>query len=233
MFKFISKLVSSITLSRVFMWVLAISACIVFYTIYENRSRIFDLVGDNTITNPVGLTFSVGSFTQEQIRNQVQTDRIILGISVMSADLRLNEARSIFFAGDDAILTQIDADARKSGANRLPLFTNIDDSNADVIRLINGQFTCSKFDTTLLSRINPELKASVKMVCNSSIPSYYGYFSGFIVFFLGENLSPERQSQLKLVADKLATDVYFRDVIPTQKQERAAEGKIPFSPRQP
>jgi hypothetical protein len=229
MFKFIQTLVSTITLNKVGLWVFAAGLCIVFYTTYENRNRIFMSVGQTTISNPVGLTFSTSPETEAMIRTQVLADKGIIGIAIMSADLRLNEAKSIYYFGDDPLLNQIDTDSRKASNNRLPLFTNLDDSNADVIRLINGEFSCTQFKDTLLSRIYPELNGTVKMVCRSSIPSYYGYFSGFVGVFLNESLSAEKQVQLKLVTDKIATDIYFRDVIPTQKPERSSDRKLPFT----
>lgn len=230
MLKLIQKIVSTITFSKVAMWVLALALAVVFYTMYENRNRIFMDVAEPVAINPVGLTFSISPETEAIIKDRVIGDRTIIGISVMSADLRLNEARSIFFYADDPVLAQVDAESKKSTNNRLPLFTNLDDSNADVIKLINGQFTCVKFTDTLLSRIYPELNSTVKMVCRSSIPSYYGYFSGYVGVFLNVNLSTEQQLQLKLTTDKIATDIYFRDVIPTQKPERLGEKKLSITP---
>ena len=224
MFNFLKKVVSTISLNKVALWVLATALCIIFYTAYENRNRIFTSLGEQVVANPVGLTFSTSVQTEEAIRQQVLGDRSIIGISVMSTDLRLNEAKSIFFFGDDPLLVRIDDESRRSSNNRLPLFTNFDDSNADVIKLINGQFFCSKFSDTILSRIYPELNTNVKMVCRSSIPSYYGYFSGFVGVFVNENLSPEKQLALKIATEKIATDIYFRDVIPTQKPERVPSG---------
>jgi len=230
MLNLIKKIMNNVTLSRVFMWVLALTSCVLFYTLYENRIRVFELVSEKAITNPVGLTFSAGEITREVITRLVNSDKTIVAIGIMAVDLRLNEAKTIFVFSNNETLKRIGAESRQSGTFRVPLFTNIDDSNADVIRLINGQFTCSKFESTLRSRIYPDLKLSIKMICRSSIPSYYGYFSGFIEVYLKDVASPEQQQQLKLMADKLATDVYFRDVIPTQKSERV-DGKVPFSPK--
>ncbi len=66
--------------------------------------------------------------------------------------------------------------------------------------------------------MHPELKGSIKIVCSSSIPSYYGFFSGFIQFFINEDLSLEQQAQLKITAERLSTEVYLRDVIPAKER---------------
>jgi hypothetical protein len=228
MLNLIKKLVSTITFGKVALWVIAILLSGVSFTVYENRNRIFANITESVVTNQVGLTFVTSQETEAMIKTQVLADRAIIGIVVMSADLRLNEAKSIYFFGDDPILIQVDAESKKASNNRLPLFANLDDSNADMIKLINGQFTCTKFSDTLLSRIYPELNSSVKMMCRASIPSYYGYFSGFVGVFLGENLSPEKLAQLKVITDKIATEIYFRDVIPTQKLEGAAGNRKPL-----
>ncbi len=217
MFQFIQKLIASITLNKVFIWVAAIAVSIVFYTIYENRRSMF-IPTPGVVTNPVGFTFSASARTQEQVKNKVNTDNSIIGISIKSADLRLNEALSIFLASDDPLLTEIDFAMRSAGTNRMPLFSSIGDANIKVIQLINGQFICVPFNYTLFAKMHPELKGSIKIVCSSSIPSYYGFFSGFIQFFINEDLSLEQQAQLKITAERLSTEVYLRDVIPAKER---------------
>jgi hypothetical protein len=218
--QFISKIIRNISLRQVGIWCGAVFLSIVLYTTYENRNRITSLVYKKPkVTNNVGMTFSITTDTELIAKQMVLADEAIVGISIMSADLRLNEANTLYAFADDEELSSVNDNARLWYSTRVALFTNIDENNDDVIRLINGQFSCSKFSTTLLSKVHTNLNTRVKMVCRSSIPSYYGYFSGYVTLYLGQYVSQEKIDQLRVATDKLATDIYFRDVVNTQHIE--------------
>lgn len=222
---FISKLVRTITFNKVVIWSLTALLCISLFTIYENRSKILGWFAAPEIANMVGIVFSVGAETQIRLTDLVHKNPTIVGASVMSADLRLNEARSMFFTSDEGTLSELGDRSNQVDSNRLPLFTSADDNNTDIIRLINGQFTCSPFSSTLEAKIYPQLSTAVKSVCRSSIPSYYGYFSGYLQIYLSETPNSEQQLQFKLIVEKLANDIYFKDVLPTQRVEKIVTKK--------
>lgn len=219
---FITKLVRTITLSKIVIWALTAFLSISFLTLYENRSKLLSHFTAPKMSNVVGVVFEVGQQSQDAISAAVLNDDRVLGISVMSADIRLNEAQVIHFFADDVTVSQPGEAVRRGGSNRLPLFTGDQQNDSEVIKLINGGFSCGQFDQTLLSKIYPELKKPVKAVCLASIPAYYGYFSGYIVVFLSEVPVPERQLQLKLITEKLANDIYFKDVLSGQRVLRVA-----------
>lgn len=227
---FITKLVRTITFSRVLVWSFTAVTVMSLYTFYENRAKLLAYFTAPDVTSMVGVTFTVGQETQSQIQTIVNGDPRIAGIAVMSTDLRFNEAKSVFFYGNEPTLRQVYDQAARAGSDRLPLFTSNDENNAGIIKLINGQFTCVKFETTLMARIYPELRNTIKALCRSSIPSYYGYFSGYVSAFMLEVPNPERELQYKLIIEKLANDVYFRDVLTTQRPEKiikSNQGLIP------
>lgn len=217
---FIAKLVRTISLNRVLVWSFTALMAIAFYTVYENRTKLLSFISSPAPTNMVGLTFEVGKTTRDQLKNIVEGEQRIVGISVVSTDLRLNEARTLYFFGDEIVVSNVFDRTMQAGSGRLPLFTNNDESNSQIIKLINGQFTCVGFTKTLVSKIYPELGDSIKSICRSSIPSYYGYFSGYVEVYVSESPSVERELQYKLFVEKLANDIYFRDVLETQKPEK-------------
>ncbi len=222
---FISKLVRTITLSKVLIWSLTALLCISLYTVYENRSKLVAWFTAPELSNMVGITFTVGPDTQTRLIELVNKNSNIMGVAVMSADLRLNEARSMYFFAGDPVLTELVDRSNQMDSNRLPLFTSIDENNIEIIKLINGQFSCIAFNQTLEAKIYPQLAKSVRSVCRSSIPSYYGYFSGYLQIYLREEPNSEKQLQLKLIVEKLANDIYFKDVLPTQRPEKTNTSK--------
>lgn len=221
MFAFITKIVRTISLSKVAMWSIAAILGIIFYTVYENRTILLALVSDPVQTNQVGLSYEVGTETQRIIKERVSSDARIAGVEVFSTDLRLNEARSLYFYGPHSALNAVDETARQSGNARLPIFTGSEESNVEMIKMINGQFSCVKYANSIQGRLYPETKKGIDTICRASVPSYYGYFSGYISVMLTTDPGSEYKSQLKLMIEKLSTDVYFRDVLTTQRQEKS------------
>jgi hypothetical protein len=214
---FISKLVRSLTAGRVILWSLIGLCSIVLFTAYENRNQLFSKFVDSPVINTSGLMFSVGPETKNSITAITLANRDIVGIGVLNVNLRQNESTYIYLSTSNKALAIVQPEGSHTA---FPSFTNLQDGNEEIIRLINGQFSCSKFAGSLLSKIYPELDAQVAFTCKSSIPSYYGYFSGYIVVFIKNPLSLERESQLKISIEKLANEVYFRDVLPTQHREK-------------
>lgn len=217
---FITKLIRTISLNRVMIWTLSSVLAILFLTIYENRTRILATFTAPEISNIVGLVFTVGPDTQLRIKEIVDAEPSITGIMISSADLRLNESRILSFYASDVALRRANETSMRVSSGRIPLFTNMDVSNAAIIQLINGHFACVPTTTTLLGQLYPEITASNKAACRASIPSYYGYFSGYVTFFLSEMPSNAKEAQVKLIIEKLANDIYFRDVLTTLRPEK-------------
>jgi hypothetical protein len=216
---FVSKVVRTISLNRILVWAVTALIFIVAVTVYENNDTVLSYFTKRPALPTADDSFFVGIETQNQVQSLVTGDRRIVGVSVMSADLRLNEAKSLYFFGDSAELSSVKTRSEYSG-NRLPMFTGNEENNKDVIKLINGEFTCVPFTKTLQAKIYPELSPVVNTLCMSSIPSYYGYFSGFVVAYISEAPSPERQLQYKLFIEKLANDIYFRDVVSSKQNKK-------------
>lgn len=220
MIGFMLKVVRTISLGRVLLWSGLAFSSLILYTVYENRGRISSAALTPGVSNPVGQTFKVGQETQKQIEANVKSSKPILGLVVMSADLRSNEATQVFFVADDPTLNKANADAFAAGPKTIPMFTSDEGHNSTTIKLINGQFECTKFKDSIASKLYPELGVAVKTICKASVPSYYGYFSGYIVVFLGTEPSNEQELQIKITMEKLATDIYSRDVLTSTYQEK-------------
>lgn len=217
---FTTKLIRTITLSRVIIWSLSALLAVVFFTIYENRDRIVTTITAPEIPKEKLTTFDVSESTKTRIREIVEQDKIILGVIISSADLRVNEMLILDWYATSPTLSVVgDAVTKSADLRRLPLFSSIDTANSNVISLINGQFVCQDFSDTVLTKIYPEMAAEVKATCAASIPSYYGYFSGTVTMLLSQKPTYEKQQQLKLVAEKLSNDIYFFDI---GKNKRAA-----------
>lgn len=208
---FVSKLIRTISIRRVLVWVFTALMAIVLYTAYENRVQLSSALFTPDL-NISGETFEVSRSSKHKIDGLVAGDSTIIGVAVMSADIRLNEARLVYFKGDDTILNRTYEYAQGAGADRLPLFTSSDDNNTETIKLINGIFYCGPAADNLMGKFYPDILSTSKTICRGSIPSYYGYFSGFVMVYLSVEVSSDRAEQLKLIVERLSNDIYFNDV---------------------
>jgi hypothetical protein len=222
---FIVKLIKNVTPAKVILWSFTALLSISIFTAYENRNQIYARLTEVPTSNMSGLSFIVGDQTKNLIKEYVTGNDDILGMGVLGADLRQNEARSLYFFSDDNALDNLNENFQQAGINRFPLFTNSEQSNIEVIKIINGEFSCTPFRDTSFSVIFPELNSTINFLCRGSIPAYYGYFSGYIIVFVKGPMNPDIVALLKLSTEKLATEVYFRDVLPTQFKEKPAKAQ--------
>lgn len=203
-------------------WTLAGIILVFSYTAYEHRSDLFNAAtsGQSTMIagNPVGAIFEIGNTTKKNIETFVKAEKSVVGFTVVSADIRLNVRNQIFFFPDPTVpnpptLLPLQA------FSRLPLFTKNDEANRQMIKLINGEFTCAPYATTsLVAQVSPSTNTNVITICRASLPPYYGHFSGFVSVLLNTDPDIEEQVRLKQTIESMATEIYFRDVILTTKK---------------
>lgn len=209
MVSLITKIFNTLTWRLALLYMVASLLGVVGYTVYEMRARIFGPL--LLTTQNASTTFAISKRTEVSIRDAATDLPWVAGVAVMSADLRLNEARTVFYINRLGIPDQF------SSIKKYPIFSNQEDSNITAIQLINGEFSCVEYNKTSIRSLAPTLSDSVKSVCRISIPSYYGYFSGFIIIFLGVEPDSTQQQQIKLIFSSLSTTIYFKDVLSTQR----------------
>jgi hypothetical protein len=210
-----TKLVKTISLSKVLIWSSALTLGVIFYTVFEFREQIFKGTAiDVRSGNEVGHSFSISKNTEKRIQQLVLSDTEIVALSIWVGDIRLNSRKSIY-SFSEQVRGKIEYVVPTT---QLPLFTKDDENNRHVVNLLNGRFHCVPYTSTTISKVSPSLNKNIVSVCFASSPPYYGYFSGIVVAFLSSDPDIERQIRLKSDLETLATEIYFRDIIPTNKK---------------
>lgn len=216
MLGFASKLVKTITFKKVLILTLAGVLSVLAVTSYENRADLFSSTGFGKslgVSNPVGTTFTIGDLTKRKVKKIVDDDSSIQGIVILASDIRMNSRTSMFsYEKNEGMTTEKFTQARK------PLFTKNEENNRQIVKLLNGEFTCGPHKQTILSQPLQSIEIKSVFVCRASLPPYYGHFAGFITVFLNIDPDIEKQVQLKSDIEALATEIYFRDVIPTVRK---------------
>lgn len=213
---FITKLVKTITFNLVLVWTIAGLATVIGFIIYEHRDDLFEAtLAANKTGNVVGSTFTVSNDTKNKIRDFVIADDDIIGFGVFSADIRLNLRITNFFFGDGQKNSIEEKETLNQISRLRPLFTSSELNNRYMVKLINGEFYCVNYTSTLLSRSSPDINTEVISVCRASLPPYYGHFAGFLTIYLRNDPDIERQIILKKQLETFAVQIYFKDVVPT------------------
>lgn len=217
---FVSKLVKTITLSRVIIWSLAGLVGVLGYTAFENRKDLFDFnVDDDTHTtsNALSQTFTLSATSKEELKEFTDSDKSVVGVAVLTADIRLNVRKALYSYAIPSAKDNPDQQFKNISVQRLPLFTNDPENNRQMVKLINGEFHCAPYATSALAKATPGLNKNVVSICRVSLPPYYGYFSGFITAFLSVDPDIDKQFRLRSAMESIATRIYLRDVISTSK----------------
>lgn len=215
-FGFTSKLIRTITLNRVIIWSLSALLAVTLYTIYENRGQLVNYIASPKPDVRVAM-FEISEETRERVQGIADADPSVIAIGISSADLRRNEIVVLDWYGKTPATQMVGQTLSGTELNSLPIFTSSDENNIQILKLINGEFSCTPFADTTISRIYPELASEITTVCGASIPAYYGYFSGTISVFFNKQLSPEKEQQMKLITDKISNEIYFRDVLQSRR----------------
>ncbi len=221
MVRLIIKFVRTLTLNKVAIFAAMSFLTIVGITFWENRDKLSELGNRTSDTAYMSMTWTVSDKTKKAIINLVETDPKIIAASVMSVDIRFNEVRPVFFYSTDQSLIGSVAFDTESRFSRIPLFSFSEKAAENAIKLINGEFNCIPFSETSIGVLYPELGDIFKYVCRSSIPSYYGHFSGFVAVYLTEQPSAAKQAQLEITLQKLSNEIFFEDVVRTRRFQKS------------
>lgn len=213
----ISKVVTTISLKKILTWALAALVCIVSFTVYENRDAVTNLAvhGRSSSYSQTTVTFKVTDLSKSRVK-AMTTDDAVAAIVVMNADIRNNRRIPVYwYAPDQSIQTKL-TELFSDRFGGFPLFTSDEKNNENVVGVINGEFSCAPYDKGY-EAVYPSMAHRFPFICQTSLPPYYGAFSGYITVALNRAPLPAELDALKIETLNLSTDIYFRDILPANK----------------
>lgn len=218
-FSLAAKVVKIISLKNVLIWSFAAIVLIAGYTAFENRTALIDFIISGRASEvPQAATFSVSEPSRSRIKSLVDADDLINNIVVLTADIRNNRRLPIFwYADEESLQRQVDGlfSTREGG---IPLFTSDEKNNENMVGIINGEFACGPFAENGNGSIFPGLDSRMPFVCRTSLPPYYGQFSGYITVSLNRIPTQSELDIVKTETVEISTEIYFRDVLPTSRK---------------
>ena len=218
-FSLAAKVLDVISLKKVAVWSFAAIVVLVGYTVFQNRTRIYSAITSAPVveTPTTLIPFAVSVTSQDRIKQLIDTDNLISSIIVLNADLRNNRRIPIYWYADDPFI-QRELDSQFVGSRfGIPLFTAEEKNNANMVGVINGEFACGLYADGN-SGLYPEMGTRMPSVCRASLPPYYGQFSGFLTISLNRTPTADEVIALKSTLLALATEIYFRDIVPANNK---------------
>lgn len=219
LFTLAAKIVRVISLKNVAIWTIAALIGIVGYTVFENRAALVSyIVNGPEVDTPQTTNFKVSETSQSRIKQLVDNDDLINSVVVLNADLRNNRRVPIHWYSDDPSI-QKSTDSLFGGRyGGIPLFTSDEKNNENIVGIINGEFACGNFTDGGNGAMFPGLQNRMPFICRTSLPPYYGQFSGYITVTLNRVPTPSELDELKVETLNISTEIYFRDVLPSSKK---------------
>jgi hypothetical protein len=87
-----------------------------------------------------------------------------------------------------------------------------------MIAMLNNEFKCVPIAETSTFRFFPTLLEVFPYVCRIAVPPFFGEFAGFITVFTTRALKEEEFDSLKIEMNRLAIEIYLRDIAKKPKQ---------------
>lgn len=204
-----AKIIAWLSLKKVFLLGLTALGGIVMYTAYEQRSQVIEVFAKNgPKTN-----FTVSTVLQDRIKATVMTNPLITTVTVLAADLKLNERDIVYRFSDSAVANELWEKQFKERGTRQPIFTKDPENNAQMVSVVNGEFTCHSFAKTLNQNLVPEAAKITPVICRVSLPPYYGDFAGYLTLSLSRVPTEVEEDELQLEAKRLANEIFFKNII--------------------
>lgn len=216
----IGALLPKIRLASAVMIVALALFVVALYTAYENRESIYRTIKGSDKPLMSEYSFPMSGQSYGSMKHFVDTYGEVISLAVWAAEPQINTRLLVSFYSEDLTITaNYEAIAAKHIAG-IRLFTNEEKNDAQIVRLMNGEWICLKTDDTMYATLAPDIPRRAPVMCRTSLPPYYGEFSGFIEIGLYSNVHPQTLEQIKLDAVKISNTIFIRDLLPSTRRRR-------------
>ncbi len=133
------------------------------------------------------------------INNDMSRVNNFIGVIIVSADIQTNSQKVVFLKINDSVLDAMFTNyfKYKSITQLAPLFTkDNDDINQRMVKLINHEFVCAPWSSSVGSRFIPDADRIIKMTCAMGVPPSYGGFDGTINVLLSRDPTEDEKAKI-------------------------------------
>jgi len=209
--KSLGQFLSTLTWEKIAQLIALVIIIVVTWTMYKMSDRLIEYVRQDKIENRAPSMRSLSTSTINDINRTASKSGIMAGVAVSVVNFQKNTGYLIYINGYTRELKE-EFSRHNLNSVELPAFTQNAMQNRRLIDLINGEFTCYDFSTTLLATQMPLLQDKISYACSSSIPPYYGKFVGTVTIFLKRVPTAEEIDQLRVMSNILSEIIYNKEL---------------------
>jgi hypothetical protein len=182
------------------------------WSAYETRQSIYNFASQSKIATRTSIPVKLSKKTTDSIIATVDKSDLIVAMQVTIVDFQKNTRTMVFTYTDDENIRLLWAAFEEKGLNELPLFNTDLVNNQRMVDLINGEFICNPFTTTIGYKISPFADKYISTVCANGIPPFYGKFTGIVSVYTKRTPTPEEVDQIRTLTKSLSATIYDRDI---------------------
>lgn len=213
----LQKLVVWVSFKRLILLFLVSVAGITSLTLFEERDVLIELWNSRdvaTVPRQPDVRFSDG--LQRQLTEAVTESSTVVGVTVHTVNLKINEKRLVFHYFEEPGLTQLFDNLIKSTGTSGSMFDSDQQNNLQMVSVVNGEFTCAKIESTQIYRTTSDVAQHAKTLCRISTPPFYGSFSGYVTFWIKQPPTEALSTQTRISIVRLSSEIY-RELVMTRR----------------
>jgi hypothetical protein len=131
----------------------------------------------------------------------------LVGVQIISINLQKNTRYVMYsYFNNRDVNEMYSRFFEKSLSDDIPFFTRDNDKvNSNLVKLINHEFTCAPYASTVMHEYVPAAEKDIKTVCSIAIPPSYGSLTGAIEIYLSK--PPENKDVLITISKNISNRV--------------------------
>ncbi len=205
----IDSLLQHVSGKQVFWVVILLTLLIGLYAVFENRQTFYDSINPSRIEFRDMDHIQLSEDSKRSVRSVTNKSNTIIAIQVVEVNFRRNSRRNAYTYSRDSTFTQKFLDFEERKLADFPLFSDVEQNNKRMIRLINGEFICVPIETTVVSALKI---SGAQQLCSRAIPPIYGKFAGYVTAYVTKTLTSTEEDQLRILLAGLSQEIYERDL---------------------
>jgi hypothetical protein len=150
----------------------------------------------------------ISSTTKDRIRAANRNDDEIVAIQVLTLNFEKNIRISTYIDIETDVLSKMYKSYLKSRVYDVPVFTNDKDTDTRMLSLLDGQFVCVPYSSSIAYKYVPEAEPYIKTACAMAIPPSTIDTLGLFVIYLKTELSISEGLILDNFSRDMATKIY-------------------------
>jgi hypothetical protein len=207
----LGQFLSTLTWKKIFQFTVLVIIIIITWVIYKTTDQIVEYIRRDKIENGAPKIKTISPKTIHEIDSIASKSDMVAGIGITVVNFQKNTRYMIYFTGYTRELRQ-EFIKHNLIVQEFPAFTQNAMQNQRLIDLINGEFNCYDFSTSILLLQIPSLQDKIAYSCVNSIPPYYGKFVGMITIYLKRPPTSEEVDQLRVMSNILSEIIYDREL---------------------